>query len=241
MSLLDPFWRLRCWLRNTALITTLINVTDTADKSTDTACRRWYAVLMSLIVAQGAYAMSSTAESSRELSFYDAPYWVTITIPESRDTFQLGAGYPSPTPGGRLIAGLAFTPPSGGPPNQTVNLGIYDRGRGKVESVTLPINPTLQEFVVEYNALMADFVRRTVQPNMGSISTVKLGDRIWFTFRRSGTSSHRVQYWTPLDEKKLLVLDWRPPHKTFFNRNREAKKLPEIESMLASIRVSREP
>jgi hypothetical protein len=206
---------------------------------------RWYAVLMSLIVAQGAYAMSSTAEGSRELSFYDAPYWVTITVPKSRDTFSLASITGGLFSGGHVIGGIGFTPPGGGPPNQGVGLRVYDRGRGKDESVTLPINPTLQEFVSEYHAHMAHFYpqhyKQLQMGQMGNVSTVRFGDRTWFKFKLIRTSTHSVQYWTPLDDKKMLVLHWDPPLKTFFNRSREAKKLPEIESMVASIRVSKEP
>lgn len=214
---------------------------------------RWYAVLMSLIVAQGAYAMNSTAGGSREVLFYDAPYLVTITIPKSRDTFGLGTGYPGRFSGGSKIGGMAFTPPGGGPPNQTVSLFVYDRGRGKDESVTLPINPTLQEFVVEYEAHMAHFYpryyystqyfnsRRSQIGEPGDVSMVKFGDRTWFKFKLIRDSIYSFQYWTPLDDKKMLVLDWGPPRNTFFNRSREAKKRPEIESMVASIRVSKEP
>jgi hypothetical protein len=206
---------------------------------------RWYAVLMSLIVAQGAYAMNSTAGGSREVLFYDAPYLVTITIPKSRDTFGLASITGGTFLGGHVIGGIGFTPPGGGPPNQGVGLRVYDRGKGKDESVPWPINPTLQEFVVEYEAHMAHFYpnrnKRLQMGQMGDVSAVRFGDRTWFKFKLIRTSTHSVQYWTPLDDRKMLVLHWDPPLKTFFNRSREAKKLPEIESMVASIRVSKEP
>ena len=54
-------------------------------------------------------------------------------------------------------------------------------------------------------------------------------------------NTYKYLYGTPLDDKKMLVLDWHPPRGTYLFRSLERSKWPEIESMVASIRVTTEP
>lgn len=181
------------------------------------------------------------AGNDREFSIHDAPHQITFTIQKSRDTFELSNGAPSRFAGGIWLTGFTFTPPGGGPPNQMVSFFWYDRGRGKDEAVSLPVSPSVQEFVAEYHAHMDHFgPARFVRPQMGNVSMVRLGDRTWFRFRLIRGSTYSVQYWTPIDDKRMLVIDWSPPRGSLFG-SREVKKLPEIEGLLASIRISGVP
>jgi hypothetical protein len=107
----------------------------------------------------------------------------------------------------------------------------------------LPLNPTLEDFVVEYNARNAHFYPSRVAPQLqvGNVSTLRLGDRNWFTFNKWNVESSKFQYVTMIDDRKMLVFDWLPPRDTFFKRNMAAKKRPQIEAMLASVRLSKDP
>jgi hypothetical protein len=120
---------------------------------------------------------------------------------------------------------------------------VYDRYKGNDESVALPINPTLQEFVAEYNARHTHFhpALNFPQVQAGNVSTLRLGDRTWLKVTKWNHDPHLVHYVTIIDDKKMLVLDWLPPRDTRFKRNRAEKKRPEIESMLASVRLSKDP
>lgn len=209
-------------------------------------CQRWFLMAAALLLASTSIAMSSTATGSRDLSFREGPYWVTITIPESRDTFRnrvISESGRFQFPGRRLIADIAFTPPGGGPPYTAVALYVYDRYKGNDESVTSPLNPTLQEFVVAYNARNARFHPSLDFPQLqaGNVSTLRLGHRNWFKFNKWNLEAGSFQYVTMIDDEKMLVLDWLPPRDTFFKRKRAAKKRPDIESMLASISISIQP
>jgi hypothetical protein len=206
-------------------------------------CLRWYLMAAALLLADTSDAMGSAETGSRDLSFREAPYWVTFTIPESRDALRnrpVGRGEFS---GGHIIGGIGYTPPGGGPPYSPVVFRVYDRYNGNDGAVTLPIKLTLQEFVAEYNAHESHFNPRSfnVQFHIGDVSAVRFGDRTWFKFKVIRGSVYSFQYWTPLDEKKMLGIDWLPPRNTFLHRNREAKKRPEIESILASIKISIQP
>jgi hypothetical protein len=203
-------------------------------------------IILPSLLATAAERMSGTTGSGRELSFYDEPYRITITIPDSRDTFKhrvISEAGRFQDPGRRFLADFAFTPPGGGPPHTSMMLFVFDRYRSDDESVTLPINPTLQEFVVEYNARNGHFHPSLHFPQVqaGNVSTLKIGDRIWLKVIKWSHESRRVQYVTIIDDKRMFVLDWLPPRDTFFKRNRAARKWPEIESMLASVRLSRDP
>jgi hypothetical protein len=54
-------------------------------------------------------------------------------------------------------------------------------------------------------------------------------------------NTYKYLYGTPLDGKKMLVFDWNPPRGTDLFRSMERTKRLEIESMVASIRVTTEP
>ncbi len=200
-------------------------------------------VILPPLLATAAENMSGTAAGGRELTFHDEPYWITITIPESRDTFQNRVLTSSGTPARRAIAKFAFTPPGEGPPNTSMTLYVYNRHKDNDDSVTLSINPTPQEFVTEYKAHSAHFYPSLAPAKLeaGNVSTLRLGDRSWFKFNKWDVQSRWVQYVTIVDDKKMLVLEWNPPRDTFFKRNRAKKKRPEIESMLASVRLTEDP
>jgi hypothetical protein len=228
--------RNRLFLSIGSLLKTLTHITG----------RRWCAVLLALIAAQGAHAMGSTAEGSQELSFHDAPYRITMTIPQSRDKFELHPGYPARIRGGRAVASLWFTPPGvGSLPNQSIAIRIVDRGGGADDTLTYPINPTVPEFIAEYSAYQAHLWPRVdTLPEMRNVSKVLIGDRAWFQFTlllNPENNTYKYLYGTPLDGKKMLVFDWNPPRGTDLFRSMERTKRLEIESMVASIRVTTEP
>ena len=204
-----------------------------------------FAVVLSPVVAQRAYAMSSSATGDQELSFHEAPYWVTLTIPKSRDYFEnraISMGSAMRWEGQRSIGDVAFTPPEGGAPYSALFVYIYDRYKVKDESVAYSINPTLQEFVVEYNRRAVDFFPALKMPQLKAqdTSVVRRGDRNWFSFHKWNTEADEFRYATMIDDKKMLIIDWLPPDDTFFHRKRAAKKQPEIDRMLESVRISRD-
>jgi hypothetical protein len=182
-------------------------------------------VVLAPLLATAAEGIGSAAAGSRELSFHDAPHWVTITIPESRDAFwnrEISGSGRSESSGRRAIAKFAFTPPGEGPPSTVMTLFVYDRYQGNDDAVTLSINPTPQDFVVEYKAHWAHFYPSLApaQLEAENVSTLRLGDRSWCKFNKWNHQSRYVEYVTIIDDKKMLVVDWLPPRDTFFTRNR---------------------